>query len=221
MRQVHHSKSTSHSSERPTLVDDGFLIAGIRGGDEAALRKLIERYDRLVRLTVFRASTKIAASDPQWVDSIASATWAGLVRSLRSDPTQTPDALPAYLVRIARNQVVSALRRLRPSEASADVVDVAESANEVGDSLTPSNLAENAELLGLLRECFSLLDRADQRLTSQLPAIMDRKWERAADILGLSESTLRSQWKRTLEKLRLCLERKSGSRFAPGPGHGD
>ena len=201
--------------------DDHFLIASLAGGDEAALRKLVDRYDRLVRYMLFRASGKRCVHDPAWLDALAWAAWAGFVQSVRRDPDLRPASLSAYLVRIARNQVASALRAGRSEPVVANI-DAGDERGQIADSLeTPDEVAARLELLERLRECFETLGADDRTLVSQLSAIMERRWQAAATALGMAESTLRSRWKQTLHRLRECMEGKTGKIFAPGEGIGD
>jgi DNA-directed RNA polymerase specialized sigma24 family protein len=85
----------------------------------------------------------------------------------------------------------------------------------------PSLTLSEIEELGALRECLDDLDPNDRTLTSQLTAITERRWKAAAEALGMSESTLRSKWGRILERLRGCVERKTGIRLAPGKNQSD
>ncbi len=197
-------------------VSDDVLISGVRAGDTAALRALMDRYDRLVRYTIFRLSKSECARDGHWLDSLANETWAGFLRSLHRKPQELPRSASAYLVTIARNKLSSALRRLpRPA---AQYVEVATSEAETKETLEMIIGLENVEAL---RGCVDGLEPEDVRLWGALEGILDRKWTEAAAELGMSESTLRSRWKRTLERLRACLEAKTGRGFAPGDDIGD
>lgn len=194
---------------------DDFLVAGMLGGDRAALNKLIERYDRLVRYTILRGASERCTHDPHWLESVASATWAGFVRSLQRHPDQRPKSVRAYLTAVARNQVVSALR------GGSAVDDATLPLDSDGGTLIAATLEEpidtlsRLELLETLRICLSELAGDDRSLASQLTAITERRWLDAAAALGISESTLRSRWKRTLERLRVCMRRKTGLSLAP------
>ena len=181
----------------------------------------MDRYDRLVRHTIYRASKDRCVKDPQWLDSVASATWAGFVHSAQRDPESRPRSLSAYLAQIARNQVASATRGVSRGHASLDSdagagrLDVKATLEEPVDTLS------KLEELEALRGCLAELDAADRNLTSQLGLIARRRWKEAAEALGLSESTLRYRWDRVLARLRRCIERKTGESFAPGGGGGD
>ncbi len=195
---------------------DDFLVAGMLGGDWAALNKLIDRYDRLVRYTILRGARERCTHDPQWLESVASATWAGFVQSLQRHPDQRPKSVRAYLSAIAKNQVASAVRRDRAADAATLPLDRGGGTLIAATLEEPIDTLSQLELLETLRICLSELAEDDRTLAGQLTAITERRWRDAAATLGISESTLRSRWKRTLERLRDCVRRKTGLSFAPG-----
>lgn len=210
--------------------DDRFLIASAAGGDSAALRKLMERYDRLVRYTVFRVAKGQCVRDPDWLESVASDTWGGFVRSIRRESAEQPQSAKAYLARIARNQAISALRRTGASGRETRDPKVfsldsgprsgpdhaGESALEIPSTLEePAETVARLELLEALRGCLEELEADGRAMASQLEAITERRWRDAAEALGLKESTLRSRWKQVLKRLGACVERKTGQDFAP------
>ncbi|UCF33774.1 MAG: sigma-70 family RNA polymerase sigma factor [Phycisphaerales bacterium] len=205
-----------------TGPDDAFLIQSMLGGDAAALDKLMDRYDRLVRFTIFRVSKVQCGRDPHWVDSIASETWTGFVQSLRRASGNVPGSVSKYLMQTARNRCISALRKLRPDR------DSLEDGGEEGPPLQsesdedPAERLSRLEELEALRDCVSRLDQAGRELYAQIDAITDRRWKDAAGALGLAESTLRSRWKRVSEALRNCLQAKRGAKnIARGTPEGD
>lgn len=212
-------RERQRSSPSPS---DAFLIAGMLGGDAAALGKLMDRYDRLVRYTVFAASADRCSRDPQWLDAMASATWEGFVQSMRRDPDNRPRSLRAYLTQIARNQVVSALRAIRSGGEAVEIDASAEQVVVTSGLEEPIETLSRLELLEALRGCLSELSPEDRTLATQLEAITGRRWKDAAAALGLAESTLRSRWRSVLERLRGCVRRKTGEEtFAPGGITGD
>ncbi len=212
--------SLPEQGRSPTPHDD-FLIAGMLGGDAAALNKLIERYDRLVRYTILRQSADRCRRDPQWLESIASTTWEGFVRSLRRDPQVRPKSVAAYLTQIARNQCISALRRASETHETTNLGDEVESLEFTATLDEPLEILSRLESLAALRGCLAELDAEDRIMASQLAAIMERRWKDAAGALGVTESTLRSRWKMTLARLRRCVTRKTGKSFAPLGLEGD
>lgn len=192
------------------LVDDPSVIVRVGAGDETALRELMDRHDRLIRFTIFRLARDQCVRDPQWLDAVASESWNGFVAAARKGVELRSNAIAGYLVGIARQQTISALRRLRafvriPQDDLSDFRLTQIESTE----LDPESLATEIELLHALRKCAAKLEDADRVILSQLGAIMQRKWVEASAALGLSESTLRSRWARILDRLRDCLEKKS------------
>lgn len=201
-------------------AEDSFLVASLLGGDDAALAKLMDRYDRLVRYAVLRASANRHVSDPQWLDAVASDTWAGFVQSVRRTPDRPPKSVAAYLVRIARNRTVSAIRRSSIETVSLDADPDRDDHSRAEDADAPPEALARIESLETLRTCVAQLHPDDRALIGQLQAITDRRWRDASAALGLSESTLRSRWERLLERLRRAIRAKTGTDFFAPHGTG-
>jgi len=201
---------------------DAELLSEILAGDSHALSILMDRYDRLVRYTIFRVAADRCAADPQWLDALASNAWTGFLRSLRSQPDHNkPKSVSAYLVAISRNYAISALRAHAAfKELTTDnFAKISKSA--FAEDPGPAELVSNLELLSALRECLAGLPPQDQLLSQQLPAILDRRWTEAGAALGIRESTLRSKWKVILQLLQSCMKKKTGLDFAPGRSSDD
>jgi RNA polymerase sigma factor (sigma-70 family) len=211
------------SERSQTGPDDAFLIQSMLGGDAVALHTLMARYDRLVRFTIFRISRQRCRQDPHWVDSIASETWAGFVRSMQRDPGSIPGSVSKYLMQTARNRSISALRTAGAAQHQTLEDGGEEEASLVaGQDEDPLEQTARLEELEALRDCVSRLDETGQRLYGQIGAITERRWREAAEALGLAESTLRSQWKKAVQALRQCMAgKRSAKRIAPRPGNGD
>lgn len=181
----------------------------------------MQRYDRLVRYTIFKTSSRRCAQDPEWLESVASSTWLGFIRSLRRGPDQRPRATAAYLAQIARRQALSAVRAESTRMAAVEPLPSQDSLAASSDPDEVVNTIARSETLEALRSCLAALEEDDRTLVSQLGAITDRRWREAAAALGLKESTLRSKWERTLERLRRCLTGKTGNKLAPPGLSGD
>lgn len=188
--------------------DDQYLLSKMLAGDEAALRALINRYDKLVRYTIFQRAKKQCANDPQWLEMVASNSWMGFVQSVHRKPANPPQNLKAYLVQIARNQTLSALRSHKHTAQNSQIIeDDDPRIAAVLDS--PGEMLSNIEDLESLQDCFAKLDPEQQKTISQLESITNRRWKEAADALGVQESTLRSRWAKILDLLRRCMAGKS------------
>jgi len=219
---VRATPNTPPDPKLPPPPLDEFLIESVRGGDAAALRELMRRYDRLVRYTVFKAASEICAKDPDWLETVAADTWAGFARSITRNPDNEPQSVPAFIVRISKNQVASAFRRMSRGSESLPMISL----DAVGAGITlpledPTETLSRLELLEALKSCLEELDCDGRAMAGQLRAITERRWCDAAEVLGVSESTLRSRWKLVLRTLRNCLMRKTGEIVAPVPSAGD
>ncbi len=212
----HSARSIDVESEGPSInptrndqpESDADLVRQIRDGASDPVRTLMDRYDRLVRYTVFRAARDRCQREPDWLDARASETWTGFIRSVRRPGGSVPADVGAYLVRITRNKVRDALRI---AQALADRIgpagdhDISQIVDENED--TADSAARLEELAGL-RACIKRLSDEDQRLCGEIHLIADRRWKEAAERLGMAESTLRSRWERVLDRLRRAMGQK-------------
>lgn len=198
---------------------DHALVERIARGDDAAIRALMNRYDRLIRFAIFRLGRDRCRKDPAWLETIASDTWIGFLQSVRRSG-KVPEAPAAYLLRIARNKAISATRTASRRGVSVEL-DGQDGPDEEAPCADPAELVSSLEELTSLQACVELLGADDRELVTQLSVLMERRWRDAATALNLPESTVRSRWKRVLDRLRTCLEGKIGRKLAPPPPSGD
>lgn len=201
--------------------DDPELVQRLRDGDGDALRALMGRYDRLVRYAVFRLCRAECVQDPTFLDSRASETWTGFVRSIQRTDCESPKNLKTYLIQIAKNKCADALRQsegVAPGETGDRAGDLS-----VIEAASPASLELliQAEEVLALRECLEKLSHADKRLCDQMEHLVAGRWKLAAEALGMPESTLRSRWAGVVGKLKSCLEKKKQKLFARPPCPGD
>jgi len=131
--------------------DDAYLIAAVVAGDAAALRQLMQRYDRAVRYAIFKRSQTLCNRDPSWLDSVASESWAAFVTGLRNRPDDPPQSVRSYLLRIAQNRCISAIRGRRAGLDRESLEDP--HIAELGREDDPSDNMAQLELLEALRAC--------------------------------------------------------------------
>jgi DNA-directed RNA polymerase specialized sigma24 family protein len=192
-------------------TDDQELLARIAGGDPTALRLLMDRFDRLVRFTIYRTSRQRCRQDPIWIDSVASEVWTDLCRSLRAGRNRDIENIQSFFIQVTRRRCIDALRR--PGIAPQAWQENGEGDESQAVSIKDDTLEtiSNLEQISALRECILALDEGDRGLCGEITAITAGRWTEAARRLGMPESTLRSRWARVLSKLRLCLEKKGKS----------
>lgn len=186
--------------------DDHELIADLKSGSGDALRRLMGRYDRLVRFAIYRGSRAECQRDPAWLDSVASEVWTGFVGTLSRNPDSVPRELKTYFLQIARHKCIDALRRGRRgrtglSQSNSELDDLSTAEQSVLDIMSM------AEEVAQLRWCVSRLSPEDQALCSQIPQIVERRWREVGRAVGLPESTVRSRWPGVVQRLKTCLER--------------
>lgn len=210
----------SPSSLPKRRPEDAFLIAAAAAGDRAAFSELMRRFDRLVRYTIFRTSGDFARRDPQWLDSVASLTWAGFARSIRRPDRPEISSLSTYLIQIARNQTLTEKSRAAKAAAPGMETPPPERSHDQDDS-DPAAILGRFELLAQLRECLSELDEPERKMVSQIEALLGRRWGEAARKLGVAESTLRSRWPGFLRLIRERMQQKTGVDFAPDQDQAD
>jgi RNA polymerase sigma factor (sigma-70 family) len=191
-------------------ADDLDLLRRLRAGEADALRELMARYDRLVRFAIFRLCRSECRRDGAFLDSRASETWSGLVESVRRRDRALPHSVKTYLLQIARNKCTDALRR-----SSAAGVGLDECSDlEARSPAALESIIQTEEVLAL-RGCIESLTTEEQRVYGQIELIIEGRWTRAGEVLGLPESTLRTRWAAIMDKLRGCLGRKTGKTYAP------
>jgi RNA polymerase sigma factor (sigma-70 family) len=192
------------------LPSDNALLTAIGDGDPMALRLLMDRYDRLVRFTVYRGSRQRCHRDPLWLDSVASEVWTDLYKVSRSGPPEVSN-MASYLIQISRRRCIDALRRRGEAALAAASPDRAEQMEPFSPQEDTADSLAAVEELEFLRACMEQLDEEGQRLCTEIAAITAGHWRDAAGRLGMPESTLRSRWARVLVALRRCLQKKQQS----------
>ena len=95
------------------MLEDAELVRAFRGGDEAALGELIERYrDRLY------AYLRRLAGDPSGAEDMFQDTWVKVARNIGA--YREENKFSAWLFSVAHNTAMDALRRRRPDSVSLD-----------------------------------------------------------------------------------------------------
>ncbi|MFH0983406.1 MAG: sigma-70 family RNA polymerase sigma factor [Planctomycetota bacterium] len=209
------------AGEAEGCSDDPELVQRLRDGDGDALRLLMQRYDRLVRYAVFRLCRAECVQDPTFLDSRASETWTGFVRSVQRGHSRTLQNLKTYLIQIAKNKCADAQRRPETALGGERAGVGADLDGIEAPSATSVELLIQAEEVLALRDCMAKLSSGDKRICEQMDHIVAGRWILAAQALGMPESTLRSRWSVIAAKLRICLEKKVPKSFAPPPEEGD
>ena len=187
---------------------DNELFERVAQGDPVALRLLMDRYDRLVRYTIYRASRQRCHRDPLWLDSVASEVWTDLCRSLQRSESQPVEHVHSYFIQITRRRAIDALRRRGAAPLGGGDSDPGESAQAISQQEDTVDILAGLEEVSALRDCMAQLDEPDRLLCGEIADLTGGRWRAVAERLGVPESTLRSRWARVLDRLRTCLEKK-------------
>lgn len=188
---------------------DAELVARCRGGEEAAWRVLVARYQRLAFTVPRRAGLSEADAA-----EVFQATFTALFEQL--DRLDQADRLRAWLVTTARRQTLQQLDRLRrhatvPLGARAPSGDGPEGdeAPDVPDedSPGPPERLEELQAQDRVRRALDTLDRRSRELLSYLylsdPPLA---YEEVAARMGMAVGSVGPTRNRCMEKLRLALE---------------
>jgi RNA polymerase sigma-70 factor (ECF subfamily) len=186
------SGDRSMADEVATHASDRELVDRARGGDEAAFRVIVERYEPRVAATVVGM---LGPGDE--AEDVGQETFIRLYRSL--DRFRGDASLGTYLTRIAINRSLTALRRrrrwtsrfVRKDDGERELPDAA------GDLRTEIDREDDA------RRVHRAIDRLspDHRAVVVLRMIDGCSTREAAAILGVPPGTVMSRLARALGRL--------------------
>lgn len=168
------------------------LVRAANDGDAAAWDALVDRYAGLV-VGVARGF-RLAAED---VADVSQTVWLRTVENLPR--LRLPQALPAWLITITRNECLrqrERASRLRPGTEAVHFESPDPDQPEIDAHLL------RAEREAALREAFATLPARDRRLLTLLLADPPPSYQEISVILGVPIGTIGPTRKRTIERLR-------------------
>jgi RNA polymerase sigma-70 factor, ECF subfamily len=212
----------------PPAEADRLLVARVRGGDQAAWRELIDRYEgRLLAFAESRLGQKQTAED------VVQEAFLGFLVSLPNYDEATP--LESYLFSITAHKLTDALRRSgrRPTIPLLLPDDDGRSDGPVGRARRASSLARSAEGRQIER---AVIEECLRELVASWKA--KGEWERlkcvellfagglpnkdAADRLGISQQAVANHKQFVVMKLKDAAARARLRDFDPSEfGAGD
>src|ERR1700674_2107093 len=185
------------------LADEHLLVAAAKSGDGAAFEELVNRYER----KIFRLTMNITRNREDAEDAMQDAF---LKSYAHLKDFQEDSRFYTWLVRIAANEALIRLRKIRPKQVSIDQ-------RVAGDEdLMPRKLADwgpspeqrfaQTEMHEILAKVIDSLE-PDFRIVFVLRDVEELSTEETAKALGISVPAVKSRLLRARLKLRQKLNR--------------
>lgn len=173
-------------------VYESLLVVRAQAGDEAAFGELVERFSPRLRYFLRKLLASADAADDALQD-----VWLQVVRNLPK--LSEPQALVAWLYRIARDQACARLRKTRRLELPLDETQITESVAEESDELKADDAARIHAALDELP--------AEQREVLVLRFLEEMSYEEIACVVGCHVGTVRSRIHYAKRALKIALEK--------------
>jgi len=196
------------SNRRPKFVDhsDDELIAAAKEHNDAAIRSLIQRYNRML----FRMARSILRDDDDAEDAIQAAYMRAFTQlaSFRGE-----SRLSTWLGRIVLNEALGRRRRERPA-VDLETVERAFSAQVV--PFPRQDTAADPEQTMTLHQTRHILERAIDALPESFRVVLvarlveELSVEETASLLGIRAVTVKTRLHRARALLRAALEKEMG-----------
>jgi RNA polymerase sigma-70 factor (ECF subfamily) len=174
------------------MNDDQEVIERVLAGDTEAFRALVARYQRPLFGLV-----RNLTSDQGECEDIVQEAFLSAYRHLRSYNSRR-SAFPTWLLTIARNLCVNALKKRRPK--------VLDEFPELADGRTPDAILGEAELFRQLDAALAALP-LEQQTAFVLAEIQGLSHEEISQIEGVKVGTVKSRISRARDKLRSLFQR--------------
>ena len=202
---------------------DKALMARIAGGDEGALRDLIEKHQGAVYGTIAKM-----LGDPVEAQDLAQQVFVRIYRA--ADSYRATAQFRTWMFTIVRNLVFNEHRRrsratfipLHPPENASSGMSGSDSGRSAGLDLpdhankTPDQVALQREMLGKIDEAILALPE-QQRLAIVLRRYDEFSYEQIAEILKTSVPATKSLLFRARETLRIALQDYLENKKEKGP----
>jgi RNA polymerase sigma-70 factor (ECF subfamily) len=187
-------------SDQAERIYERLLVVRAQAGDEAALTELVERFSPRLRYFLRKLLTNADGAEDALQD-----VWLDVMRGLAR--LEDPQALVAWLYRIARDRAYARLRKARRLELQLDETGLEETAAETDEEFSAEDAAQIHTALDELT--------APQREVLVLRFLEEMSYEEIARVVGCGIGTVRSRIhyaKRTLrERMQGTGDRIQGS----------
>ncbi len=190
---------------------DAELIAGALDRNEAAVRALIQRYNR----RLYRVARSVVGNDAEAEDVLQDA----YVRAFSALNGYRGEAsLATWLTRIVVNEALQRLRHHKPHQLEAKAPGDLQAFAEVIPFPLHASLPD-PEITMAQREICALVEQAIDALPQEFRTVLVARTiegmstEETADALGLKAETVKTRLHRARQMLRAVLEEHLGSQF--------
>ena len=180
-------------TDQTDLIYERLLVVRAQAGDDAAFAELVERFSPRIRYFL----RKLLPSAHDAEDALQD-VWLDVLRAL---PRLTdPQALVAWLYRIARDRAFARLRKARRHEQLRDDSTVADATTDDDSDFSAEDAAQIHAALDTLPP--------EQREVLVLRFLEDMTYEQIAAVVGVSVGTVRSRLYYGKQSLKIELEKK-------------
>ena len=179
-------------TDQADLIYERLLVVRAQAGDDAAFAELVERFSP--RLRYFLRKLLPSAHDAE--DALQD-VWLDVLRAL--DRLVDPQALVAWLYRIARDRAFARLRKAKPHEQLRDEGTVADTTTDDDRDFSPADAERIHAALDKLPP--------EHREVLVLRFLEDMTYEQIATVTGANLGTVRSRLHYAKRALRQVLEK--------------
>lgn len=194
---------TDMTAVRPAAVQtdasDKACIAAIAKGDRRAMHQLFARHNvRVFRFILRMTRNETVAED--LVNDVFLDVWR------QADRFEARSQVSTWILAIARNKAMSAMRRRTDEEMSDDVLAQVEDTAD-----TPEMALEKTDRSALLRGCLEQLSLAHREIID-LVYYHEKSIEEAAAITGIPAATVKTRMFYARKQLAALVEKAEGGR---------
>ncbi len=188
-------------SDQADLIYERLLVVRAQAGDDAAFAELVERFSPRLRYFLRKLLQPSCRERPPWrsgdAEDALQDVWVDVIRSLPR--LNDPQALVAWLYRIARDRAFARLRKAKPHEQLRDEGTVADTTTDDDRDFSP----EDAERIHAALDTLP----PEQREVLVLRFLEDMTYEQIAVVTGCNLGTVRSRLHYAKRALRSVLEK--------------
>lgn len=189
---------------------DAELVAGVLKGDEAAVRALVQKYNR----RLYRLARSVVRNDADAEDVLQDA----YVRAISMLGSYRGEArLETWLTRIVINEALQLLRRNSHGPKTAELTDLRETADVIPFPL--QRPSPDPEIAMAQREICALVEQAIDGLPPEFRTVLVARTiegmsvEETANALGLKEETVKTRLHRARHMIKAALDEHLEGQF--------